>query len=457
MADFTDNNLDYSGELFAHEVRLVRTRKRDEDLLRLAKQRANDPGVFDQHTPIFFAVEASNSEMDAYYTRMAKNTLQNFETNARASVSFQDSHRTRELGLGGTLDAALEQDGDILRLTADVFTLGGLPDLDAFIHRWRAGIARDVSVGFYGGKHICALCNRSIWSWDCPHIPGVEYDVETRNDQGEVTSKSRQVAFAWIDGARLSEISAVYDGATPGCAILKAQREAESGRMTPDVANLLEARYRGLHLTAAHRRWAGIDVATHLEKVSAHSPAVTTHRANPDKGAISMSENNNPATPGQTGSQPGVEPSAGDTRSPATALPAKPEATATPDENARLVADLVTTAGLPAEVSGDAREVATHLRQMVSDGKAYRERVIGEALTAGVRLFGNDFDKEGTRALFERAGVEAIRKMGDQWSASADKIFPSGRQTVDDPPASTSDDKPEAARVPAVPATVYGG
>lgn len=446
MADITDNQNDYADNLFVHPVRVVRSANSDDQLMRLARQRANDPTIFDNHPPLFFAVEASNNRMDAYFTRMARNTLINFETDARQGVSFQDSHLTRQLGLGATLDARLQEEGDSLRLTSDVFTMPGLPDLEAFIHRFRAGIARDVSVGFYGGKHLCALCNRSIWAWDCPHIPGVEYEVEARNEKGDITSKQRQIAFAWIDGARLSEISAVYDGATPGCAILKAQREADSGRMTPDVANLLENRYRGLRLTAAHRRWPGAEInpdefdAIPLRVVYGKRIVKGVDEFNnQNKGVRTMAEELKPQV-----AQPGLEPSAEADRA---------SATAPSNEFERLVESLVEAAGMPTDASQDIREISTHLRQMIIDGKAYRERVIDEALTAGVRLFGNEFDKDGTRTLFARADVDSIRKMTDQWSRSADKIFPVGRQSDDQ----SQPEAPQVKRAAAVPDSVFGG
>ena len=448
---------EFATDIFHHRVRLVGSARTSDALMSLARKRANDPTIFDQHSPIFFAVEASNNRMDSYFTRMSKPTLENFLKDARAGVSFQDSHRTRELGLGGTLDADLHEEGDLVRLTADVYVMPGLPELDAFIHRWRAGIARDVSVGFYGGKHICALCNRNIWSWDCPHIPGVEYDVETRDEQGNITSKRRAVAFAWIDGARLSEISAVYDGATPGCAILKAQREADAGRMTPDVANLLEGRYRGLRLNGAHHRWPGVE----LQPATAAHPLLTQLSEATEKlarltaadpgailqqGVIPMPE---PISP--TGSQPGDEPRAV-VSSPATTASALP-ATAEPTMHERLVTDLVTEAALSGDVQADFREVSAQLRQMVKDGLAYRQRVVADALTAGVRLFGNDFDKAGTEALFVRAGVEQIRAMGEQWNKSADQLFPAGRQTVDEiDPDPTS----KLQGGPSLPDTVFG-
>lgn len=443
MADQIEN--EFADELFAHSVRLVRSPKTTDQLMTLAKKRANDASIFDQHTPIFFAIEASNNGMDSYYTRMAPSSLRNYLADARAGVSFQDSHRTRELGLGGTLDADLLEDGDTMRLIADVFTLPGLPDLDAFIHRFRAGIARDVSIGFYGGKQLCSICNRSIWSWDCPHIPGVEYEVESRNDKGEVTSRSKQVAFAWVDGARLSEISAVYDGANPGCAILKAQREADAGRMTPDVANLLENRYRGIRLTGAHRRWPGWDEAPSgllLPDASTHLVAGEPNKLNSSRGIIMAEQKSN--------LQPGTEP-----RTEATTSGAAPAERKTNDDNEqfeRLVGELTVAAGIPDDQKSDVRAVGAYLRQTIKDGLAYRERLISDALTEGVRLFGNDFDEASSRALFARADCEQIRAMSQQWGKQAEKLFPAGRQSQDE------SDAPTALRTePALPATYYGG
>ena len=420
---------EYADQLFAHSVRVVRSPKSEEQLRALANKRANDPSIFDQHPPIFFSAEASNNRMDSYFTRMAPSSLRNFLADARAGVSFQDSHRTRELGLGGTLAADLLEEGEEMRLIVDVYTLPGLAELDAFIHRFRAGIARDVSIGFYGGKHQCAICNRNIWSWDCPHIPGIEYEVEQRNDRGDVISKRKQVAFAWVENARLSELSAVYDGATPGCAILKAQREADAGRMTPETAFFLEQRYRGLQLTAAHHRWSGYSAT------SPDQPKLTR--------GIVMAET--------TDLQPGKEPSAAQ---PAASAPAEqPAIRVVPDHQfERLVTELAEAAGVPEIDRADVRTVAGLLRQAVKDGLAYRERVITDALTEGVRLFGNEFDQEATRALFVRADCEHIRSMMEQWRKQADKLFPVGRQTLDDaePPAA---EKREAA----LPATYYGG
>lgn len=451
MADQTANEFQY--DVFERAVPLVSTRKSQDQLLKIAKDRAYDPAIFDERAAIFFGTEFTSNRLDAYFTRMAPDTITNFVNGAKEGVSFQDSHITRELGLGRTLYAEKQEDGDLVRGFADVFTLPGLPDLDEFIFRYRAGIAKDVSVGFSGGEFVCSLCNQSIWSWRCPHVPGIEYDVEEVNAKGDVISKSRQLAFAWVRGAKLNEISAVYKGATPGAAILKAQREAAGGRMTPEVANLLESRYRELNLRDAHRRWAGTSfdspVTTHLP-VTTHSKPVTTHREQYSQGAIAMLNTNSPAAPLEP-SQPGLEPGAEAVTRATSATVLAPAS----DDHTRLVTDLITVAGLPEAVSGDFREVSTHLRQMVADGKAFRVSVIDEALLQGVRLMGDGFDKEGTRALFASADVASIRKMADQWKTSADKLYPAGRQTLDETPVEAIEER--KVNAPTIPDAAFLG
>src|SRR5262249_7733673 len=76
------------------------------------------------------------------------------------------------------------------------------------------------------------------------------------------------VATARIVDAHLSEYSAVYDGACPGAAILKAYQEQDAGRLTPKQARFLENRYvsERLNLASTQHRWAGADSKPKEEK-----------------------------------------------------------------------------------------------------------------------------------------------------------------------------------------------
>ena len=184
---------------------------------------------------------------------MAESSLKNYAADADEGVAFLDSHDHRQrmgYSLSGTYDGAEEP-----RVIAEFYTVRGLnlADLptDNFIEGVQYGLIRDVSIGFKEGEgfqYTCNICKLNIFSWDCEHIPGFEYEVyagsgaesdPTGDDEPELVR-----CFAWIENARLSEVSAVYDGATPNAMIIKATRELRGGRLRAETRKILEATYR---------------------------------------------------------------------------------------------------------------------------------------------------------------------------------------------------------------------
>lgn len=232
--------------VFAHPAR-VQGRATNAELLQLASSRgALDDVIFTERPPYFWTAEISSNRLDAYYTRMSPaTTLRNFASDATEGVSFQNSHGTQALGFGRSLRGqylAAGADG-VARVEADFYTVPGLRlntvSTDDLINGIRSGLIKDVSVGFFGGRFVCTICGRDVMrDWDCPHIPGLTYDAES------AASSTGTLATATVEDAHLAEVSAVYDGATPGAAILKAVREADAGRIRPQAVRLLEQRYR---------------------------------------------------------------------------------------------------------------------------------------------------------------------------------------------------------------------
>lgn len=244
--------MDLTGnEIFAHPAAILSGDRAVLDqatLLQIARGIMPDPSVLSESEPFFWTAEVSNDRLDSYFTRMSESTLRNYEEDANTGVSFQNSHRTDELGLGRSLQARFygPQGNGVSRLEVTFYTLRGLRltnlSTDDFIRGVRSGIVRDVSVGFYGGRYVCSICGRDMLKdWDCTHVPGMKYDMV---DPATGRRQSDQLSFAWVDDARLAEVSAVYEGSTPGAAILKATREAEAGRLTPIARTVIEQRYR---------------------------------------------------------------------------------------------------------------------------------------------------------------------------------------------------------------------
>lgn len=198
--------------------------------------------------PFVRSAEISSNRLDAYFTRMdPKTTLRNYAADAAEGVSVLDSHDARKLAVGYSFtgDVREGEDGATIVLS-DWYTIRGLAfggnhsyaTTDDYIRAVEARLVRKISVGFYGGRQICDICRQSYYSWDCPHIGGVEYEIEGEDGQARV------VATSTIYDARLGEYSLVFKGATPGAALRKLERELREGRLTREHAAMLESRYR---------------------------------------------------------------------------------------------------------------------------------------------------------------------------------------------------------------------
>lgn len=372
------------------------TRATGSDQLQLAKSRALDPAIFDEFTPFFWDAEISSSRLDAYKTHMLPSTLRNFAEDATdgSGVAFQDSHRTDglERSFGRSLSAKYTRaHGDNPdRTTASFYTLQGMdPAIDGFVNKVRAGIAKDVSVGFYDGTWTCDLCGRDLLhDWDCPHIPGLTYDIYDEN--GKPTGETR-MATAGIDGAHLAETSTVYDGATPSATILKAQREVDAGHLRPHQARLLEARYR-IKLPGALPVYRGIDI--------------------PSQEAQSM--------PPEKDDKPTTDPFAA-------IRTALTDAGVTHEDALsgvkRLIAEVERLRPLEAEVK--------RLQPLADMGTQYRQDLIDEAIAEGIRAKaeGETFAEETYRGILNALDIEQVKTMRDDWRAKAASRFPGGRLT----------------------------
>ena len=154
-------------------------------------------------------VLASNKSPDSYYTYMADSSLNNYVIDAKAGITFTDSHNHRTTGYGWSVDGERIGDDvfiDLAVLAADewegmTYTKGERL-IFALQHR-----PFDVSIGFKDERTMCSVCeDKEIWSRECEHWLG---------DTVEKDGKREQV-LGRIEDAHLSEVSLVYDGATPG-------------------------------------------------------------------------------------------------------------------------------------------------------------------------------------------------------------------------------------------------
>lgn len=427
--------------IFAHPARVLAPTLDIEHLTRLVEKKVFDPQVLEGRELFFFPAEISSDRIDAYFTRMAESSLRQYAREAEEGRSFQNSHRWYELGFGRTLTGELESDEatGTKRVVSWIYTLSGmkLNDLstDDLITGIRAGLIQDVSIGFYGGEFRCAICGRDmLWDWDCMHVPGLKY--QRADKTGE------DLAFAWVENAHLAEVSAVYDGATPGAAILKAQREAEEGRLTERGRQLIEARYRvalplqRVQVASSELRVAGgIDGGGSPKTIAgAQAPATQDKKErvgmsirdqvvwNGDEGALNRS-----ALEGLLATHEGWE----------VEQKRLQDALAAAQAEAARIQELEQRATSAEAARAQAQAEIDQLRPMARDGEQYRQDLVAQALAEGVRALGEHFDAGTYQGLLQGASLDVIKRMRDDWQRQADAVFGGGRVTKEthEPPS----------------------
>lgn len=379
-----------SDDLIVATSAMITRRVATTDQVAIARARAPDPSVFDEYPPFLWQSEISSDRLDAYYTVMdAETTLVNYAADAAAGVAILIGHNTRELPVGQSLTGTLERAGTSARVLSDAYALVE-PATAAIVNRIKAGIARDISVGFStrGASCRCSICDRDMWrDWECWHIPGFTYEVTEPGPAGTTGAKAERLCTGLIIGAHLAEYSLVYDGATPGAAVLQAQRAAEAGRLNPQQLRLLEQRYR-INL--------------------------------PGKRSI---------VSGVTGGSMGAEQNG-------TTEQAAPQ---TGGSDERALQALCERAGVPSDRTGLTRiewmadEIA-RLTPLARDGETYRTDLVAAALAEAVRAFGAEAEAEH-RAGLEASSLPHIKRMTAAWKQIADAALPAGRQSHDQPDA----------------------
>lgn len=184
-----------------------------------------------------FSGICSNSRLDAYLTRMdPATTLRNYVDDLKNGVPLQEGHDIYKNPYGRSYDAELlEEDEFGVRghwyVLRDL-SINGVPTNDT-IRAIRGGIIKDMSVGFGGNQtwYRCSSCNRDVFDWECPHIPGLE------DERGNMT-------FSWVVDGHLREVSTVYNGATPGAYIDKARSFIQQGELSRENIVRLEREYQ---------------------------------------------------------------------------------------------------------------------------------------------------------------------------------------------------------------------
>ena len=403
MSDHEEHGLTFSRVLAVRQA----PGEGSADLLALARSRAPDPSVFDSLTPYFLGGEISSNRWDAYDTSLQPSSLKNFAAEAGTGVAVLRGHDTRAAPIGHSLTGRYVGPGGngIARVESEFYVLAD-PDSETWVNRIRAGVVRDLSVGFYGGEWLCTLCGLDMQNWmsrdGCPHLLGMTY---TPKDETGAKKGDPEKARAKIENSHLAEFSPVYDGATPGAMIAKARAMASEGLLPDAERELVRVRYRLPDLPGPARFFSGVTLST-VDDGLPDRPAPDAPRT--ERGGSGMAEDR--AT-----------------------LPEP-------------VLSRFRGLGMPATETDPAawaeREL-TGLRSLADDGRAYRADLVTEALAEGVRAHGDGFAADTYRSLLDTMPLEHVKRMRDDWRAIGDRHFAAqGRVTQDQ-----GDPKPDAERL----------
>lgn len=480
----------------------------DAELLALIKKKAPNPEVFDKITPFMLQAEASNSGLDSYFTRMDDKTLKNYAKDADAGVMLLDSHDKRQLGYGqsirGTYEGAKQKidekepdDKDKSRVLIDFYVMPGVKlgrgDSDSFILGVQSGIIRDVSIGFIPGSFECNLCRNDPFDWwamECMHIPGAYYDSTGKNVVN-VKSQGAILAFAWVRDGRLSEVSAVYDGATPGAYIQKAHYLVENGEVSRQAVTMLERQLRiklptvpvripsfemkdgklflasGSATVDGKRVEAGMEVPMGAKPfrrlsqreegedsvadqvIAAIDEDEAAKAGGEDDGDAELSPDELATATVDGDDEPIVEQEPVAENSDPEEPRMKPEEisalqarVASSETLTRRVREAMARVGRADAETADPADVIEEMARSIADltprakmGDEYREGVIKEALESGVRALDKDFDQAEYAEAFKLMSVKQIRMLGDGWERMVQngdsKIPVGGRRTAD--------------------------
>ena len=110
-----------------------------------------------------------------------------------------------------------------------------------------------------------------------------------------------------------------------------------------------------------------------------------------------------------------------------------------PDEVVKTLETEVT--GLRTKVEEQKDEIAD-LQTDATDGKAYRQARVDEAIKQGNRAYGDDFDEEYHRAYYGDMPLEKLEAHIAQNKKKGDAVLPAGRSTTD-----THEPPPEREKV----------
>ena len=400
-----------------------------------------------------FPAEISSTLLDTYATEMAESSLRNFVNEARDGVAFLEGHKGSTLPLGHSYDARMESMTDRQRVVADIYTVRGVDlniltyaSTNGFIEMLQTRVVRDVSIGFYGGLWRCSICGKDVFDFSnyddyCRHWPGREYEID-----GE-----KVMARATIEDAHLSEISAVYDGATPEAKILrKAKDFVRLGHLDEKAVfglnNLYNLRMspRDWDEFGSQKRSISMSVVEMLRNAKIEGYPSDAEEEAGVKWVLDRCQTLKDEISGLEQRITELQEAEGSSDAELTEalsnvrsdLKKRQEEVAKLTELREVDKDARNQLTVLEKDNADLKERVTNLETDLEGANSRAEsadelkgELVTHILEEGVRAYGDGFDEETQKELLENASLPTLRKTLEKYREAAAKRFPNGRKT----------------------------
>ena len=187
-----------------------------------------------------------DDQVTCYHSTLHPKLLEKLMSDAQLGAPLLMNHNNRQLPVGRSFDAKLQQDVENGQIMTSVYgeyyidlgrmTQGGM-STDDVAKGIDAGTIFDVSIGFNATSWKCSICDHDIRDWmNCSHIPGRTYEV--KGDDNVYRNQKCLVKVGEDGEGELLELSLVYAGAC-NRATIKQEFSQESVRDSDKGSNLL--------------------------------------------------------------------------------------------------------------------------------------------------------------------------------------------------------------------------
>ena len=305
-----------------------------------------------------------------------------------------------------------------------------------------AGILHDNSVSISWGFSECSICHNDIRDYEqCRHWPGKFYDVDggARREQCFVIAKPAPPPRE--DNSTMIENSIVCAGAYPDAGVLSAKpsnNEGECGKPLTSLNNIADLKLvnketpvfcclsstsatfqieSGFERSAGELHYLYHEMYSDGELPEGWTMAKLT-QAHKDVVKRIFDEGNlhvmTDALDGSLNDSLKAKSKKGSEGSMMTTEEKQAFDKLTAD-NTQLKTDLTAKDTTIAELTAKVDE----LTPQAELGKKYREDTIENAIKAGIRDQGNEFDEDAFREMFKELDIEKVKSFAEKWEASA--------------------------------------